>query len=179
MVFSFANPAFRPQRFQGQPGLSTVLNISRNWETIRKKNAARHFEEPSLFAPPRSQLEVNPSVSDQKPTGGKRADADSDSVSIPSNSQGGVLQYDFGKTIQDQSFHLTGFLDKPPTVLCVAANVIISITRLARSLRRNKDYEKNTSGQNLLVIGFIKVISFTPDATENLVLRVAEMIDLA
>lgn len=43
-------------------------------------------------------------------------------VSMPTNGQGGVLQYDFGKTIQDQSFHLTRFLDKPPTLLCAAAN---------------------------------------------------------
>ncbi|GLI75398.1 hypothetical protein PoHVEF18_003652 [Penicillium ochrochloron] len=43
-------------------------------------------------------------------------------VSMPTNGQGGVLQYDFGKTIQDQSFQLTRFLDKPPTILCAAAN---------------------------------------------------------
>ncbi|KAL4937755.1 hypothetical protein BDV06DRAFT_215643 [Aspergillus oleicola] len=43
-------------------------------------------------------------------------------VSIPSNSQSGVIQYDFGKTIQGQSFQLTGFLDQPPTVLRAAVN---------------------------------------------------------
>ena len=35
---------------------------------------------------------------------------------------GGVFQYDFGKTIQDQSFEYTGFLDQPPTVLRTAVN---------------------------------------------------------
>jgi nucleoside phosphorylase len=32
-------------------------------------------------------------------------------VSILSNGQSGVIQYDFGKTIQGQSFQPTGFLD--------------------------------------------------------------------
>jgi nucleoside phosphorylase len=43
-------------------------------------------------------------------------------VSIPSSGQSGVIQYDFGKTIQGQSFQLTGFLDQPPTVLRAAVN---------------------------------------------------------
>jgi nucleoside phosphorylase len=43
-------------------------------------------------------------------------------VSIPRNGQGGVLQYDFGKTIQGQAFQHTGFLDQPPTVLRAAVN---------------------------------------------------------
>lgn len=41
-------------------------------------------------------------------------------VSIPGNGYGGVLQFDFGKTIQGQSFQLTGYLDQPPTVLRTA-----------------------------------------------------------
>ncbi|GFG17472.1 probable serine/threonine-protein kinase PkwA [Aspergillus lentulus] len=43
-------------------------------------------------------------------------------VSVPYNGRGGVVQYDFGKTIQGQSFQPTGFLDQPPTVLRVAVN---------------------------------------------------------
>jgi len=35
-------------------------------------------------------------------------------VSAPRNGEGGVFQYDFGKTIQDQAFRTTGFLDQPP-----------------------------------------------------------------
>jgi nucleoside phosphorylase len=43
-------------------------------------------------------------------------------VSAPNDGKGGVLQYDFGKTIQDQSFKTTGFLNQPPTVLRTAMN---------------------------------------------------------
>ncbi|RYP56595.1 hypothetical protein DL771_011716 [Monosporascus sp. 5C6A] len=43
-------------------------------------------------------------------------------VSAPRNGKGGVFQYDFGKTIQDQSFRTTGFLNQPPTVLRAAVN---------------------------------------------------------
>ena len=43
-------------------------------------------------------------------------------VSIPRDGEGGVLQYDFGKTIQGQSFQPTGFLDQPPTILRAAVN---------------------------------------------------------
>ncbi|KAJ5998698.1 hypothetical protein N7451_006508 [Penicillium sp. IBT 35674x] len=43
-------------------------------------------------------------------------------VSIPCNGQSGVLQYDFGKTIQEQSFQITSVLDQPPTILRAAVN---------------------------------------------------------
>ncbi|RYP53871.1 hypothetical protein DL768_001183 [Monosporascus sp. mg162] len=43
-------------------------------------------------------------------------------VSAPRDGKGGVFQYDFGKTIQDQSFRPTGFLNQPPTVLRTAVN---------------------------------------------------------
>src|SRR5271167_77923 len=43
-------------------------------------------------------------------------------VSAPRNGKGGVFQYDFGKTIQDQSFQPTGFLNQPPMVLRAAVN---------------------------------------------------------
>jgi nucleoside phosphorylase len=44
-------------------------------------------------------------------------------ISMPSNNgQGGVIQYDFGKTIQSQSFQPTGFLNQPPTILRAAVN---------------------------------------------------------
>ncbi|KAJ5915539.1 hypothetical protein N7466_011472 [Penicillium verhagenii] len=38
-------------------------------------------------------------------------------VGIPHNGRGGILQYDFGKTIQDQSFQQTGFTNQAPTFL--------------------------------------------------------------
>jgi nucleoside phosphorylase len=43
-------------------------------------------------------------------------------VSEPRDGKGGVFQYDFGKTIQDQSFCTIGFLNQPPTVLRTAMN---------------------------------------------------------
>lgn len=41
-------------------------------------------------------------------------------VSTTSEEKGAVLQYDFGKTIQDKSFHVTGFLNQPPQILQTA-----------------------------------------------------------
>ncbi|KAI7975373.1 hypothetical protein EIK77_004976 [Talaromyces pinophilus] len=41
-------------------------------------------------------------------------------VSTPHNGKGGLFQYDFGKTIQDQEFQTTGFLDQPPGLLRAA-----------------------------------------------------------
>ena len=43
-------------------------------------------------------------------------------VSSPYDGKGGVLQYDFGKTIQDQSFQNTRFLDQPPQLLRTAVS---------------------------------------------------------
>jgi nucleoside phosphorylase len=43
-------------------------------------------------------------------------------VSAPRDGNGGVFQYDFGKTIQGQSFRTTGFLNQPPMVLRTAVN---------------------------------------------------------
>ncbi|EXA32213.1 hypothetical protein FOVG_16584 [Fusarium oxysporum f. sp. pisi HDV247] len=45
-------------------------------------------------------------------------------VSSRDGGKGGVFQYDFGKTIQNQSFQETGFLDQPPTVLRTAVNAL-------------------------------------------------------
>lgn len=43
-------------------------------------------------------------------------------VSSPRNGKSGVFQYDFGKTIQAQTFQTTGFLNQPPTVLRTAVS---------------------------------------------------------
>jgi len=43
-------------------------------------------------------------------------------VSAPRDGKGGVFQYDFGKTIQDQRFQTTGFLNQPPAILRTAMN---------------------------------------------------------
>ncbi|VBB84475.1 Putative protein of unknown function [Podospora comata] len=45
-------------------------------------------------------------------------------VSSPGGGKGGVFQYDFGKTIQDQTFQETAFLDQPPTVLRAAVSTL-------------------------------------------------------
>lgn len=41
-------------------------------------------------------------------------------VSSREGNTGGVFQYDYGKTVQDQEFHHTQFLDQPPRVLRAA-----------------------------------------------------------
>ncbi|KAF3113826.1 hypothetical protein TWF706_009196 [Orbilia oligospora] len=41
-------------------------------------------------------------------------------VSAPRGGNSGVFQYDFGKTIQDQSFQTTGVLNQPPAILRTA-----------------------------------------------------------
>lgn len=38
-------------------------------------------------------------------------------VSAPCDGTGGVFQYDFGKTMQNEAFQTTGFLNQPPTAL--------------------------------------------------------------
>lgn len=38
-------------------------------------------------------------------------------VSAPRGGEGGMFQYDFGKSIQGQSFQHTRFIDQPPTIL--------------------------------------------------------------
>ncbi|PNP58582.1 hypothetical protein THARTR1_01598 [Trichoderma harzianum] len=43
-------------------------------------------------------------------------------VSAASANAGGVFQYDFGKTIQGETFQNTGFLNMPPTVLRTAVS---------------------------------------------------------
>ncbi|KAK0716323.1 hypothetical protein B0H67DRAFT_515985, partial [Lasiosphaeris hirsuta] len=43
-------------------------------------------------------------------------------ISAPRDGKGGVFQYDYGKTIQDQSFQPTGFLNQPPVALRAAVN---------------------------------------------------------
>ncbi|TDZ21498.1 hypothetical protein Cob_v005466 [Colletotrichum orbiculare MAFF 240422] len=43
-------------------------------------------------------------------------------VGSPRDGHGGVLQYDYGKSIQDQEFRMMGFLNQPPTVLRAAVS---------------------------------------------------------
>lgn len=48
-------------------------------------------------------------------------------VSRPGQGTGGVLQFDFGKAIQDQNFVLTGFKNQPPPVLRTALSGLKAI----------------------------------------------------
>jgi nucleoside phosphorylase len=47
-------------------------------------------------------------------------------VSTPADGKGGVIQYDFGKTIQDQDFQHTRFLNRPPMVLLTAIHGLMT-----------------------------------------------------
>ncbi|KAH8652847.1 hypothetical protein BGZ61DRAFT_511129 [Ilyonectria robusta] len=67
-------------------------------------------------------------------------------VSAPRDGEGGVFQYDFGKTIQDQAFHNTRFLNQPPTTLRTALTGIqAQYTRKGHQLQAaiNDVLEKN------------------------------------
>ena len=67
-------------------------------------------------------------------------------VSSPHDGKGGVLQYDFGKTIQEKSFQNTGFLDQPPQLLRTAVSGLRSdymsdghgIDKTINSILKNK-----------------------------------------
>ncbi|KAH7014113.1 uncharacterized protein B0I36DRAFT_425694 [Microdochium trichocladiopsis] len=67
-------------------------------------------------------------------------------VSAPRNGHGGVMQYDFGKTIQDRAFQHTGFLAQPPMVLRTAEeghNIPEAVDKaLQRKPRLRKKYSR-------------------------------------
>ena len=48
-------------------------------------------------------------------------------VSSPQNNKGGVLQYDFGKTIQERSFQQIRFLNQPSVALRTALATLKTI----------------------------------------------------
>ncbi|EPS40848.1 hypothetical protein H072_5262 [Dactylellina haptotyla CBS 200.50] len=76
-------------------------------------------------------------------------------VSALRNGKGGVFQYDFGKTIQNQAFRTTGFLNQPPVLLRTAVSGLASVYErkghrlteaiddvLARNKRLKRRYER-------------------------------------
>ncbi|KAF6841853.1 kinesin light chain protein, partial [Colletotrichum musicola] len=63
-------------------------------------------------------------------------------VSKPGAGDGGVFQYDFGKTIQDCSFQATGFLDQPPALLRTAL-ATLKATYEMKGHRLVEDADKN------------------------------------
>ncbi|KAK4242978.1 vegetative incompatibility protein HET-E-1 [Corynascus novoguineensis] len=75
-------------------------------------------------------------------------------VSSRDGGQGGVFQYDYGKTIQNQSFQETGFLDPPPMVLRTAMSKLKStyemeghklvddVDRALKKIKKRKKYTR-------------------------------------
>ncbi|KAI0206014.1 hypothetical protein F4808DRAFT_455506 [Astrocystis sublimbata] len=51
-------------------------------------------------------------------------------VSSAGRANGGVFQYDFGKTIQNKAFDTTGFLNKPPTFIMTAVAALKTTYRM-------------------------------------------------
>ena len=51
-------------------------------------------------------------------------------ISKPDRTSGGVIQYDFGKTVQEGRFVRTGSLNGPPTVLLGAVNTLQAKNRM-------------------------------------------------
>lgn len=90
-------------------------------------------------------------------------------VSAPRDGKGGVFQYDFGKTIQSQSFQPTGFLNQPPMLLRAAVNGLKAQymldghqlneavnAALEKKRRLRKDYQRpNKSSDRLYKTGVI------------------------
>ncbi|KAJ5727000.1 ankyrin, partial [Penicillium malachiteum] len=84
-------------------------------------------------------------------------------VSAPRDGKGGVFQYDFGKTIQGQSFEATGILNQPPTALRTALSGLRSqyeleghqleesiSTALQKKPRLRKKYQRPDPGSDRL-----------------------------
>ncbi|OGM48619.1 hypothetical protein ABOM_001957 [Aspergillus bombycis] len=55
-------------------------------------------------------------------------------VSIPTPASGGVIQYDYGKTLRDGRLHRTGSLNKPPQCLLTAVSHMRSDSMIGASL---------------------------------------------
>jgi nucleoside phosphorylase len=84
-------------------------------------------------------------------------------VSSPAGRTGGVIQYEFGKTIQNQKFERTGALNAPPEMLLTALNVVgaryegnghqiaESVNRMVeRNRRLRKKYQRPELGTDRL-----------------------------
>ena len=84
-------------------------------------------------------------------------------VSAPHGGNSGVFQYDFGKTVQDQSFQTTGFLNQPPTILRTAVTGLKSKYKvdghqleaaidniLEKKVRLRKEYKRPDSSNDRL-----------------------------
>ncbi|KAJ3488125.1 hypothetical protein NLG97_g6255 [Lecanicillium saksenae] len=109
-------------------------------------------------------------------------------VSTPGQGMGGVFQYDFGKTIQGQSFQHTRLLNQPPTVLLTAiAGIRAQYARkghrltatideiLQRNPRLRRDYKKPDSVTDKLfkseIIHDVRGCGFCANDPNNLIAR--------
>ncbi|KAK1994269.1 purine and uridine phosphorylase [Colletotrichum falcatum] len=70
-------------------------------------------------------------------------------VSCPRDGKGGVLQYDFGKTIQSCAFRQTGFLNQPPQVLRTALEEHIESVLRSKPWLRKKYSRPQPSSDRL------------------------------
>jgi nucleoside phosphorylase len=71
-------------------------------------------------------------------------------VSSPNNGKGGVVQYDYGKFVQDQLFQQTGFLNQPPTLLCTAVNNLRAVhKRRGNQINRRNALQKQKASTRI------------------------------
>jgi nucleoside phosphorylase len=78
-------------------------------------------------------------------------------VSIPRDNHPGVIQYDFGKYEQDETFVLKGSLDKPPSILISADGSLEEdemmnrspLRRILRDITNRRGYARPKSGDDL------------------------------
>jgi hypothetical protein len=91
-------------------------------------------------------------------------------VSAPRNGKGGVFQYDFGKTIQDQSFLTTGVLDQPPTMLrSMRAKATRYKSASTKYWKTRLGCRRSTGAQVRIVTGCICLALFILQATRKTV----------
>jgi nucleoside phosphorylase len=72
-------------------------------------------------------------------------------VSQPTGTSGGIIQYDFGKTLQKGRFEQTGSLNKPPTVLLNAVASLKAIHILDESLLSRRVAETGLKNSGLRI----------------------------
>jgi nucleoside phosphorylase len=97
-------------------------------------------------------------------------------VSAPRNGQGGVLQYSFGKAVQDQRFQHTGFLNQPPMVIRTAVQGLTARYKteghqfqetidsiLKRKPRLEKEYQRPNPSSDRL---YKSTVTHAPDDSD-------------
>jgi hypothetical protein len=91
-------------------------------------------------------------------------------VSKPQDGYGGIFQYDFGKSIQDQKFQTTGFLNQPPRLLRSAVNNLGALYEenghqleiaISTVLKKNPDCRRITSDRTRAQTDFLDLKSLT------------------